>query len=413
MAVSAVLVACGGAGTDASASRSPSTSSPAVSASTSQSPGPTPLPTATARPSAGAQPSAEAGAWVRTDSFDADPGSAYVVDVAAWDQGFVAIGSAWPDKTVVAGPEMPALWTSVDGAAWEARPIDLGVTNLRLVGIAPIDDGGGLLVVGHTSDAFVDAVEPGPMRSYAWVSEDATVWVPLDLALSTSAPATSFDSGPQGYVLTVNGAIWFSPDGRDWEQTFEDEAIKVVAGDEGFVAVLRRDAQGERPVVASADGRVWYDALPVDGTVVSVAPLDGDWLAAVETPDLGFTVWLSPDGLEWTQVLHVDDLTGPDGPKSGRGLEYDSISGVSLVGATGAGHAFITLTGNHCCAQLGWNLGVYTTTDGRTWSAVPAAAMDSSHGALVAGIAVAEDGTRVLGGHIGRGDDALFWIGQR
>ncbi|HEU5325495.1 MAG TPA: hypothetical protein VFV59_06395 [Candidatus Limnocylindria bacterium] len=372
-----------------------------------------PQPVATARPSASVDPPADAGAWVRADSFEADPGSTYVVDVAAWDRGFVAVGSSMPDKNVMAGPEMPAIWTSSDGTAWESQPVDLRVSNVSLIGIAPVDDGAAVLAIATTSDAYVEGSQPGAMRSYSWISDDGVAWDPVDFGLPADTVVTSFDHGPQGYALAANGGVWYSTDGRNWEETLEDEVVNVVAGEEGFVAIPVREAQAERAAVASADGRSWFDADPVDGTVVSVAPINGDWLAVVQTDDLGFTIWHSANGLEWNPVLGVDDLTGPDGPKTGRGLEYDSISGVVLAGAAGAGEAFITLTGNHCCAQLGWNLGVYSTTDGRTWSPVASARHDDAGGALVASIAVGADGTAVLGGHIGRGDDALFWIGQR
>jgi hypothetical protein len=147
--------------------------------------------------------------------------------------------------------------------------------------------------------------------------------------------------------------------------------------------------------------------------IFSVAALGGDWVAvAGDLEGTGISLFHSANGLDWTRVAGVDDLTGPDGPKTGRGLEYDSISGAYLAG--GAGHAFLTLTGNHCCAQLGWNHGVWVTTDGATWTPVAeAASSEHDQGALVAAVAGNEGGTIVLGGHLGRGDQAAFWIGER
>ena len=99
----------------------------------------------------------------------------------------------------------------------------------------------------------------------------------------------------------------------------------------------------------------------------------------------------------------MNDLTGPDGPKTGGGLNDPTIGGASLAG--GGGYAFLMLTNNHCCAQMGWSYGVWVSADGNSWT--PAV----EGGALVS--SVASDGeTTVLAGHLGRGEDATFWIGS-
>jgi hypothetical protein len=63
----------------------------------------------------------------------------------------------------------------------------------------------------------------------------------------------------------------------------------------------------------------------------------------------------------------------------------------------------MTLTWNHCCAQMDVNIGVWTSVDGTAWSAA----------AIADGLirSVASDGTlTVLAGQIGRGARAAFWI---
>ena len=126
----------------------------------------------------------------------------------------------------------------------------------------------------------------------------------------------------------------------------------MVAGDQGFVAATASPAA----IVASGDGRSWYpgsNRLPAN-----VAALGGDWVATGYSGDsTTITVWHSANGLDWTPGIDVNDLTGPDGPKTGRGLNEAAINGASLAG--GAGYAFLTLTNNHCCAQMPWNYGVW------------------------------------------------------
>ena len=133
--------------------------------------------------------------------------------------------------------------------------------------------------------------------------------------------------------------------------------------------------------------------------------LGGDWLATASGGDpTTIQVLHSANGLDWTPVLDVNDLTGPDGPKTGRGLNEAAINTARLVG--GAGHAFLTLGDNHCCAQSGWSYGVWTTTDGSAW--VPA--VDGN--AQVSSVAN-HGSTVVLAGHQGRADDAAMWVGER
>ena len=105
---------------------------------------PSDSPTTTSTSSASIEPSPPAPAspthslppvtsWSMTASFDSDPGTAYVTDIAAWSGGFVAIGSAWGSANLV-NPEMPAVWTSVDGESWDAQAVE------RLAGRGELGD---------------------------------------------------------------------------------------------------------------------------------------------------------------------------------------------------------------------------------------------------------------------------------
>lgn len=396
LACAMLLTACG-------ASTSAPTTSDTASATPSDTPAPAPTSTPSEEPaSPTATPMASLPAtspWRITASFDSDPGTSYVTDVAAWSGGFVAIGSAWESEFRV-NKEMPAVWTSVDGESWDEQPVELGVDDVSLIGVAPRADGR-LLLVGRIPGRGANSDQPA-LRSAAWVSEDARTWQAVDLPMAEDAVVDSFDHGPVGYALTAGGAIWFSADGADWTMTYEG-ASSVVAGDDGFVAMVIPEAAGPGMVVASGDGQSWYQSDRIASPLLDVAALGGDWVAAGYGND-ATRVWHSANGLDWTSGLDVNDLTGPDGPKTGRGLEQANIGGVSLAG--GAGYAFLTLTNNHCCAQMSWNLGVWASADGMTWAPVL-----EGH-AFVS--SVASDGdTTVLAGHLGRGDDAAFWIGDR
>ena len=335
-----------------------------------------------------------------TASFDVDPATSYVIDVAAWSGGFVAIGSAW-DSEVRVNQEMPAVWTSTDGESWEEQPIDLGVNDVTLIGVAPRADGQ-LLLVGRIPGMGSNP-EQLEFASRAWVSDDASSWTAVDLPIE-DAVVDSFDHGPMGYVLTAGGEIWFSSDGTDWTMTY-DGAASVVAGDEGFVAWIVPEAAGPSAVVASGDGQSWHQSVDFAAPLLDVAAIGGDWVATGYSGDpTTINVWHSANGLDWTPVLDVNDLTGPDGPKTGRGLDEAAINGASVSG--GPGFAFLMLTNNHCCAQMSWSYGIWSSADGASWPSM------FEGDAFVSSVASNGD-TTVLAGHLGRGDDAAFWIGER
>lgn len=379
------------------------TSSGASSAGPSE-----PPPSASA--SASSEPSASSSAsgssspgtiatWPATADFDSDPDNTYVTDVAAWSGGFVAIGSAWESELRVTGPEMPAIWTSADGSSWERQPVDLGMDNVTLIGVAPRADGR-LMLVGR-----VPGTGEGPAllvaATVSWLSDDAVTWEPAELLLPDDAVVDSFDHGPAGYALTEGGSIWFSPDGSDWTNTY-DGASAVVAGEEGFVALALPEAAGPSSVVASGDGQTWFPSESIASPLLDVAALGGDWVAVGYSDASTIMVWHSADGLTWMPTLDVNDLTGPNGPKTGMGLNELAINGASLGG--GAGHAFLTLTNNHCCAQMSWNYGVWGSQDGAAWTPV------IERDAFVSSVASSDDAI-VIGGHLRRGEAAAFWIG--
>ena len=388
-----------------------------------RSPNPTPTGTSTPGSSATAEPTLDPSGqpsptlgpepiatWRMTASFDTDPATSWVTDVVGWDGGFVAVGGTWP-SAYRGDREAPRLWTSPDGETWTEQPIDLGVDEVSLRGIARRADGMLLLVgVALGSGGNPDALY-ADMK--AWISSDAQEWAPVELPLAAGLAGGAFAHGPLGYALTAGGELWYSADGITWTKT-HDSAAGVVAGLEGFVAIMVGD-DGETDVetttlIASADGRTWYESEPLTGSMLGLAPVGGDWLVLLANYGDGVVeshtvvLWHSANGLSWTPSLDLNDLTGPDGPKTGRGLSANALNVAALSG--GSGRAFMTLQDNHCCAQPPWNYGVWSSTDGFSWTlAVEGDAYVSS----VANVG----GTEVAVGHLGRGDDAAFWIGER
>jgi hypothetical protein len=412
LAIALVLAACGS--TPAAPSETSSPSPPTTPAPTATVVTEATTPAPTVAPTEAPDPSGPSGTIELTARFDSTPGTSYVTDVVAWSGGFLAIGSAWESEDHVTA-EMPAMWRSLDGLSWDAHPVQLGVDDVTLVGVVERADGRLLLVgVVPGSGGVPDSSEP---RNVAWTSQDAIRWEPVELPLSEEARVDALAHGPRGYVLSAQtpytefdpnadqtpGELWYSVDGIDWTKTYEG-AVGVVAGDEGFVAIQSARAAGPSGVVASADGRTWYASAVVGAPLLDVASLGGDWLATAYGGDPAtIRVLHSENGLDWTAVLDVNDLTGPDGPKTGRGLNEPAINDAFLAG--GRDLAFLMLGNNHCCAQMGWTYGIWVTTDGVTW------AQATSDSALVSSVAASADVT-VLGGHLGRGEEAAFWVAR-
>ncbi|MCV0402850.1 MAG: hypothetical protein K5924_03955 [Chloroflexi bacterium] len=395
-----ITAACVGLLLLAGCARAPSATVDASGASPSVAPqtasaSPSANPTVSAAPPS-EEPSSDPTLTTMTATFPGEGGRAAVVDVVPWDGGFLAIGHGWPAEFLAEIPQA-RLWISPDGSSWAARPIDLGVEHATLVGVVVRADGR-LLVVGASAES--GAIDPSQATPAAWTSADGDTWEPIDLPMQASV--SSIDQGARGYALTAGNELWFSADGETWTMTTRG-AVGVRAGDEGFVAV---QVSGDGPtgaMMASADGQTWFTSPVIVDVQFQVAPLGRDWLATGyalgHSGDIG--VWRSENGLDWTRVLDVNDLTPDDGPKTGRGLEYESITGARLV-TTGT-HAFLTLTNNHCCVQLPWTFGVWTTTDGDSWDVV------TDDDAFVETAATNDSGTIVMGGFLRRGAEAAFW----
>ena len=358
-----------------------------------------------AAPSVSREPVRTGGlAWDEAAIFSRS-GATAITDVAAWDGGFLAIGHVWAEA-YIHGPGEPLMWVSEDGRSWSEVDPGLGTTDVELRGILPLTTGG-VLIVGDVGRQAAQS-GGGEVTSAAWRSSDGQTWNAFELPSEIAAQAVSVASGPVGHVISTSSEIWYSVDAESWQLAHEaDEGVELRqprAGDEGFVTPAIHVEEDRALVLASGDGIAWFEAEP-PAHLSSVAPLGGDWLAWAFTEDpLTISVLRSANGLDWSTILDVNDLTAPDGPNAGLGMESE-ITEATLSGEGGV--VVMTLGWNHCCAQLPVAVGVWTSTDGGTWQAA-----DLRADAYVS--AVATDGEVVVAaGTLDRGAEAAFWVADR
>jgi hypothetical protein len=367
---------------------SPTTMPEIPSQTPTTTPSPTSLPPSQPRPPTG---------WSLAGSFVVDASFSYMSGVVAWEGGFVAIGHRWFNQ-YESGDGQPMIWSSTDGRTWAEVAPDFRTTDVVLGGIAVLPNGR-LMVVGAVG-------RPGStesLRVAAWTSADAIGW--SEVSIPFGPPPTDqvgFVGGPKGYLATIGDEVWFSDDGGSWTQTHDagdGHVFGPSAGDEGF-AVVVFPASGSTRLLASGDGVDWFEA-DRDGLYVA-GPIGGDWLSWAHDFDT-ISLFRSPNALQWSPVLDVNELTGPDGPKAGLGME-SGITEAAVVGSSEL--AVLTLGWNHCCVVPPIGVGVFTSADGESWTS---AGLDE--GAYVRGMAT--DGlVTVLVGHLDRGHRAAVWVGE-
>lgn len=385
-----------------------STPSPSPTATPSLTLFPSPTEQATLTPSASpdATPSGTAAppvslAWTEAGRF-ADEGRAQLVtDVSAWQRGFIAIGQRWPGEYIVEMPE-PRIWTSPDGRTWNAVRPNLGASDVELRGILRLSSGGLMLIGARPTNGGAS------QEARAWTSMDAEQWTAVGLPDGISGTSIDVASGPVGHVIGTGRALWYSAEGDAWQRVYRPAPgiglRPPAAGDEGFVAPATNEGSGGKVIYASGDGLNWVEGRS-PAPIIRVAPWRGDWLgwAYTENPDT-ISILRSADGLGWSAVLDVNDLTPPDGPKAGKGME----SGITEVTLSGEGGVVsMTLGWNHCCAQPPAVVEVVTSEDGASWttSGAPQETYVTS---------LATDGeVVVLAGHFRRGRGVAFWVAER
>ena len=257
--------------------------------------------------------------WRRVRSGSAvfgDANSQVMEHVAAWDEGFVAVGIEKTD-TEVRG----AVWTSPDGLTWQRSP--------------------------HSEAAFGGATR----------FTDLTAVLPVGSSLLAAGTVQPVD------VLDVDAAVWFSHDGGEtWTQVETPESslgdpgavrFQLVAGiaqgGPGFIMVATEQNLAGSPSGEYVNGLVWSSPDGVDWTRVfdHKPDFNQQTMQDVAFTQFGFfaggydtqgeetqaAVWSSTDGGTWSQTPHSEIVFGGPGLQRINALA-EAGPGVVAVGST-------------------------------------------------------------------------------
>ena len=321
--------------------------------------------------------------WSQVASFEGE--GVGVLGLVHGPAGYVAIGNDRADDA-----PRGRVWRSSDGVSWELlAPSDV-FARAYLTHVVVASDGqylafGRIEDVSHTFDEVPLAV---------WESADGRSWRRTQPGLPPDLGSVGVVAGGKGYLLAgvrfdqLRHELWLSADARTWEMVRELPAIShgtsIGAGPEGFIAAGSRESAPY--VIASGDGRAWFEAAPVLnlGLVPAIAPLGADWIMARGLSN-GVPIWFSPNGLDWEPVATF-------------GNEFELNN---LVSTGERVFAQLTVLGEHPAVLPA---GVWSSTNGTSWEEIDAAA-DVSLG----GVASSGD-TTVLAG---TGPEGAVFIARR
>jgi len=300
-----------------------------------------------------------------------------VASVLQWRRGYVAVG--W-----LAAPPATPVWTSADGARWDALPFDTSSTfwpGMNVIGVAHL--GTGLVAL---TEMVQWCGEPCPLvyilPVISWTSPNGRTWTPHVLPpewLATPpGQAPLFATGPAGLVVASSGPVSrlaASTDGSHWHllpagafpARFALDDLRGTAG--GYVALGRwmpaadgRDAAS----LWSRDGRSW-SATP---TILPTRPTAGSGVGSAGTSLViardgmiavgrGATTpgaalwWQSADGRVWRALPAFPPL----GPAACTGGGCSSKPNGALVGD---GQRMVAVRG-------GADPAAWTSSDGLAW----------------------------------------------
>jgi hypothetical protein len=255
--------------------------------------------------------SADGIEWTRVYAGNTEPGHQNMLDIAATDAGYIAVGF---DATLGGDPPwLPewvdgdgAVWTSADGTMWERTAVgDPGVGGPGLQRMEAVTSGGpGLITVGSEDGAPA-----------AWTSVDGTAWQRARISRSgieDRAVMLDIVAGGPGYVavgyaefivgdfdegVDRRAAVWTSVDGTEWTRVPHDEAV------------FDEPASGIGDGIAGRGEFAMY-------TVAAV----GDRLVAAGVTGVGSSqraLWISEDGISWDRMVRGEDdwgLAGKNDP---------------------------------------------------------------------------------------------------
>lgn len=265
--------------------------------------------------------------WTDVLEFGEPAGRVVGGPIAHGNAGFIAFGATWEGFEGGPRPTKYWMWLSADGVTWTEAPFPDVFETIPVVTTAA--DGSWI--------AFEPIAERAPESDRGhpvWESRDGLNWAALDTGIPRGMFVESIAVGRLGYVLWAYDlagdpagcgcpSIWFSENGKRWEQVqrFESrdqwyDVEDVGAGDEGFVVLgsvtNKDDHQYQRFASASADGRTWFQNSEPFGADdqryrprASVTAFGPDWIAALGERDGPTWVWRSANGLDWSRVGEI------------------------------------------------------------------------------------------------------------
>lgn len=360
--------------------------------------------------------------WTTIRAFPSDAdGPSMVQHVLPVANGYVAVGVEYAQQLPNVGPTPPhvlLLWWSFDGRTWDGIDPGPEFENVEFLSVVERADGQ-LLAIGRRSSVgefgYVESSVP-----VAWTSADGRTWSEVQSGLPDGAQ--KIVRGEQGYVALVHTdrdgetyELWHSADAETWTLAHTQPAsrIDIGAGDEGFVAVGRTEAASDEPfAVASGDGLEWFRAGSPPPTLQPfVGGLGGNWVAmnafsGDATMGSGET-WTSANGLDWA----------PHGEAPLKAVEMDGAQCVEYPRALlAAGPWLLASTDlSYPCSEGGFAVhgSQLISVDGAIWSVIPfdAGTPGQSRSGASISAAVQADGGLIVGGELD--GVATIWLGTQ
>jgi hypothetical protein len=314
---------------------------------------------------------------------------------ASEDEPWTIVGSVLDPED---GAATAAVWTSEDAVEWERSGVDphrRGASE-SMAAAVPTDDG--LLAVGRAGDGDESDAAVWRQDGDGWVQArpEAMAGEHEQWAFDVAAGAGGLvAAGGESAWGEVRARLWFSADGETWETvdggpggpldaTGEESVRDVTSFGNGFVAVgsTRVDNEQDGAVWYSADGRSWEQvdspglAGPGRQELSSVVDV-GTGLVAGGYADgdggMGVAVsWTSPDARTWT-----GSAGNPLPLQEGRS---EGANDMTIRSLTVDGAGILAAGGSE------WRPHVWRSTDGgQTWALQP----NPVHGGLF------EDGVQI------------------
>jgi hypothetical protein len=218
-------------------------------------------------------------------------------------------------------------------------------------------------------------------------------------------------------ALDWQGAVWTSSDGREWnlvERTSQTQAfVDVTTGGPGLVAIglgnhgWSTQTGDDAPIWTSQDGVTWTRApsdADFEGAWLRAVTAGGPGVIAVGSDVDGARVWVSSDGVSWgkASVPAMPANVAFDGKHADAWLRDVASDGERLVAVGTVGISCGQNCGRYAPA-------VWTSTDGATWTALPAGSVFPSDPSdvEVRSVTVGPAGFVAVGGIFS--DDPWIW----